>query len=310
MNPKLMSCLIFCLLSGLFVAPFVGAQPSSEKAVTVYVGVWMVSVEQVDLADNSYKLDFYLWFGFNSSQISLEQVKQFEFINGSPDVYLVDSDDQGYLEYRVTGTFTKTFDFTNYPFESQELTIKLENKLLNSSALVFLASDVSGIDQEVSVAGWNLHSFEVNVAEHMYDSESFSRFSTVVVLQRPFVSSFVKSVLPIVIITAISLLAFFMAPADFAQKIGIGVTTLLAATAFHLSLVGGIPPTGYLTFADRMMVGVYVIFLYNLSVSVYGMRLFRKGSQEAEKFDRKALRILPVFLLIVVGIVVLTHLIS
>ena len=310
MNPKLITCLILCLLCGILASPFVRAQPPSEKAVTVYVGVWLVSVEQVNLADNSFKLDFYLWFGFNTSQISVDQVKQFEFINGSPDIYLVDSDDQGYLEYRVTGIFTKTFDFTNYPFESQELVVKLENKLLNSSAIVFLASDVSGIDKDVSVAGWNLHSFEVSVADHPYDSESFSRFSAEVILQRPFVSSFVKSVLPIVIITAISLLAFFMAPADFAQKIGIGVTALLAATAFHLSLVGGIPPTGYLTFADRMMVGVYVIFLYNLSVSVYGMSLFRKEPEKAEKFGHKALRILPVFLLVITVIVVLTDLIS
>jgi hypothetical protein len=290
--------------------PFVEAQDSFNEPVTVYVGVWIVSVEQVDLAANSYKLDFYLWFGFNSSSISLEEARQFEFTNGSPEMYEVDSNEQGYLEYRVKGVFTKTFDFADYPFESQELAVRLEHKSLNSSALIYLVSDVSGIDKEASVAGWNLHRFRASVSEHLYDSESYSRFSAVVVLQRPFVSSFVKSVLPIMIITAISLLAFFMVPADFAQKISLGVTTLLAATAFHLSLVNGIPPTGYLTFADGMMVGIYVIFLYNLSASVYIMRLVKKGSDKAEKFNYKALRILPIFLSAVVAVVVLTQLIG
>ncbi|MEM1575234.1 MAG: hypothetical protein QXF09_03745 [Nitrososphaerota archaeon] len=47
----------------------------------------------------------------------------------------------------------------------------------------------------------------------------------------------------------------------------------MSATAFHLALLSGIPPIGYLTLADRIMLIIYAIFLYNLSVSVYIMKL-------------------------------------
>jgi hypothetical protein len=88
----------------------------------------------VDLAASSYKLDFYLWFRFNSSEIGLDEVKEFEFTNGFPTKYEIYADEeQGYLEYRVRGDFIKTFDFTRYPYETHELTVELEHKNLNAS---------------------------------------------------------------------------------------------------------------------------------------------------------------------------------
>jgi hypothetical protein len=111
---------------------------------------------------------------------------------------------------------------------------------------------------------------------------------------------------PLAVITTISLLAFFMAPQNFAQRITLGVTTLLSATAFHLSLISGIPPTGYLTFADRMMISVYEIFLYNLASSVYIMRLVdSKRIEDASSAKRKVLKFLPVLIVVLVVVQVL-----
>jgi hypothetical protein len=150
-------------------------------------------------------------------------------------------------------------------------------------------------------------SFETNIDEHSYGTEEYSRFVSKVVLQRPTISAFIKSVLPISVITTIALLAFFISPNNFAQRIGLGVTTLLSATAFHLSLVNGIPPTGYLTFADRMMIAIYAIFLYNLSV--YIMRLVdKKRIEDTVKFNKKALRLLPMLIVSVIIVLIITHL--
>lgn len=268
----------------------------SGHTADVEVGVWLVNVEKVDLAASSYKLDFYLWFRFNSSEISLEYVKEFEFINGFPTKYNI-SQSQGYLEYRVRGDFIKTFDFSRYPFETHKISVELEHKNRNMSYLTFSDDPSSNIDEAANVAGWEIREFETAVIEHSYGDETYSRFVFSIVLERPGFSSFVKSVLPISVITTISLLAFFISPQNFAQRIGLGVTTLLSATAFHLSLLSGIPPTGYLTLADRMMLSIYAIFLYNLSTSVYIMRLVDvKKTEEAQKFNRKALKVLPILI--------------
>ena len=276
------------------------ADASPENPVGVEVGVWLVNVERVDLAANSYRLDFYLWFRFNSSELSLEEVEEFEFTNGAPSKYEVNIAD-GYLEYRVRGDFIRTFDFTRYPYESHELSVELEHKNLDVSYLVYQVDPESNVDETVNVAGWGIGDFKTDITEHSYGEETYSRFVFSLMLKRPTISAFIKSVLPIAVITTISLLAFFISPQNFAQRIGLGVTTLLSATAFHLSLLSGIPPTGYLTLADRMMLSIYTIFLYNLSASVYIMWLVdAKKTEEAQKFNKKALKLLPVLIVILI----------
>ena len=280
----------------------VKAKTSSEHPTNVEVGVLLVNVEKVDLAASSYRLDFYLWFIFDPSEISLEEVKEFEFVNGFPTKYEVEVDEEyGYLEYRVRGDFIKTFDFTRYPYETHKLTLELEHKSLNASYLTFIADPTSNIDEGVNVAGWEIGNFESTVTEHSYSGDVYSRFVFSIDLKRPTLSSFVKSVLPVTIITTISLLSFFISPQNFGQRIGLGVTALMSAATFHLSLLSGIPPVGYLTLADRMMLSVYTIFLYNLSASVYIMKLVdAKKMEDAQKFNRKALKILPILIIVLV----------
>jgi hypothetical protein len=215
-------------------------------------------------------------------------------------MYIV-CEEEEYLEYRVRGDFIKTFDFTRYPFETHRLAVELEHKNLNASYLTFKEDQTSNIDEELNVAGWVVGDFETTVVEHSYSEETYSRFVFSITLNRPMLASFIKSVLPITVIITISLLAFFIAPQNFAQRIGLGVTTLMSATAFHLSLLSGIPPTGYLTLADRMMLSIYTIFLYNLSASVYIMKLVdAKKTEEATKFNKKALKIMPILIVILI----------
>ena len=278
------------------------ANAATENPVKVQVGVWLVNVEKVDLSANSYILDFYLWFNYDPSEITLVQIQQFEFINGAPSTYVVDADEnRGYLEYRVRGTFIKTFDFSQYPFETHDLAVEIEHKSLDLSQMIFEVDSTSNIDPEANVAGWNLGEFKTSIKEHSYSDKTFSRFVFGLNLKRPILSSFIKTVLPIAVITTISLLAFLMAPQNFAQRITLGVTTLLSATAFHLSLLNGIPPTGYLTFADKMMLSVYVIFLFNLSVSVYITRFVEaKRMDDAVRVCRRSQRFLPVIIIVLI----------
>lgn len=297
------------LLTSLSIMMFnVRAERFPSNPVSIEVGVWLVNVEKVDLSAGSYRLDFYLWFRFDPSKISLEELKEFEFVNGFPTKYEVKVDaEKGYLEYRVRGDFIKTFDFSRYPFEMHTLIVELEHKNLNASRLIFTADPASNVDKEVNVAGWEVGGFEATVIEHSYGGEVYSRFIFGIQLKRPILSSFVKSILPVAIITTISLLTFFISPQNFGQRIGLGVTNLMSAATFHLALLSGIPPIGYLTLADRMMLSIYAIFLYNLSVSVYVMKLVdAKKVEEAQKFNKKALKALAALIIALILIQLLT----
>jgi hypothetical protein len=71
-------------------------------------------------------------------------------------------------------------------------------------------------------------------------------------------------------------------------------------------LLSGIPPTGYLTFADRMMISVYILFLFNIGSAVYLMKLERVNKKEqAILYNKKAQKLLPIILIALAIITVL-----
>ena len=72
----------------------------------------VINVEKVDLVANTYKLDFF-WFSWYPTQITLKQIQDFEFLNGSPSKDVVfETEEEGFVQYRVKVDFLKTFDFT------------------------------------------------------------------------------------------------------------------------------------------------------------------------------------------------------
>ena len=116
MKTRLIIIIVLCFACFLESATIMKTANAAAD-VEVEVGIWLVNVEKVDLAASSFKLDFYLWFNFDPSKISLKEIKEFEFINGAPAKYEITSDEErGYLEYRVRGDFIKTFDFTTVSF--------------------------------------------------------------------------------------------------------------------------------------------------------------------------------------------------
>ncbi len=276
------------------------AQP--KKPAEILTGVRLVNVEKVDLTANSYRLDFYLWFSWDPAQLTMGQVQDFEFLNGSPSKDAVFVDEQyGFLEYRVKGDFIKSFDFTRYPFESHTLLVRIEHKNMNITDLTYAADPDSSLDSGVSVIGWDLKSFNVYVQDHNFSNNTMSNFAFELQVARPFFSSLVKNVLPLTVIVVIGLLAFFIHPKNFGQRIGLAVSTLMAASAMHLALLSPLPPTGYLTLADRMMIIVYIVFLFNLATSVYIMRLVDQDKMDAaSRFNGKAVK-----WLIVLGVAII-----
>jgi len=91
------------------------------------------------------------------------------------------------------------------------------------------------------------------------------------------------------------MLAFFISPSNYGQRISLGITTLMAAVTNHLALTNQIPPIGYLTLADKIMITAYGMFLYSLMMSVMVMKLVdKKNVEAASKLNRKAGVLVPV----------------
>jgi hypothetical protein len=284
----------------------VSAQPqaTAQSDPTVTAGILLLDVQQVNVNSGTFSADFYLWFNSTGGP----QTVQYELVNGQATSVTVESNLTNYQEYRIVGTFSSNLDFSNFPFDNHSLSIEVESRNLPSSQLTFVPDTASsGLDPSVTIVGWNLLGSSIQAAPHAYSaSQSFSRLTFTVTIGRPDVQSFMANVFPIVLITLISLLAFFLPPTRSFERILIGVTTLIAAVEFNLSLLSQIPPVNYLTIADKMMITVYALFLYSIGVTIILARqVENKDLERAKRLNTKGAILVPFIGAVILGLLLL-----
>ncbi|MEM3008214.1 MAG: hypothetical protein QXW37_07955 [Candidatus Nitrosotenuis sp.] len=288
--------IIFLLSSTVLQAWGQGPQTHPAK---YEIGVYLLNVGKVDLQTGSYDLDFYMWIRSDDADFTKSK-PAFEFMNGRVATETITVEPH-YYEIRVKGTFLKNMNFQKYPFEQLSLTIEVEG-LDDINYVVFVPDvDTSGIDELVNIPGWRLVSNDSQIVEHHYpDGKSYSRYVFSMTIERHFLSSFLKTIFPVIIITTIAMLAFWMSPTNFAPRIGLGASTLLAAVAAHLNAANQLPPIGYLTLFDKIMIIAYALFLNNLLSMVIQMRFIDHDKKdEAVKINARMRRLMPAIIVII-----------
>ena len=288
---------------------FAFAQPSYEsnsvitttaaKGQTLYtIGVYLINIGKVDLQNGAYDLDFYVWISSNDSTTDFTKSQpKIDFMNAMNIKIDTSKVEHKYWEARVKGTFLKNMDFRNYPFDKHGLTIEVEGFDMLEN-MTFVADDkASGFDSLINMPGWNLGGAHAEVIEHHYPDGTYARYVFTFTIERAVLSSVLKIILPIIIITTIAMLAFWMSPTNFAPRIGLAASTLLAAVAAHLNAANQLPPIGYLTLFDKLMIVVYSLFLNNLLSMVLQMRLVdRKKEEQAIRVNARMRTLMPIII--------------
>ena len=100
------------------------------------------------------------------------------------------------------------------------------------------------------------------------------------------------------IIVLISLMGMWVPPDELEVRSNAGAPMLAAAVLFHYSLIQSLPATGYLTRADKLMLGVYVSLLLNMA-STWGLLLFdEEGTMRVFRFARAWVPPITMFIMI------------
>jgi hypothetical protein len=278
------------------------AQSPEERTI----GVYLINVGKIELQTGSYDLDFYIWFATDNPDVDFTQrAPRFDFMNALRTTVEPSRVEPGYYEARVKGTFIKNMDFRQYPFDTQQVTIEIEG-FDTVDKLVFKPDlEATGYDELINVPGWTLGEGRSEVVEHRYPDGTYSRYIFTFSIERAPLSSFLKTIFPVLIITTIAMLAFWMSPTNFAPRIGLAASTLLAAVAAHLNAANQLPPIGYLTLIDKVMIVVYALFLNNLLSMVLQMRLVdHDRKEEAIKVNAKMRRLMPVIIVVILAILI------
>jgi branched-chain amino acid transport system substrate-binding protein len=307
--------------------------------MVIYTGIDINEISNINPRNDTFTADFYLWFR-HKGYLDYSKI---EFLNAAEDLRLRDepimemtSQNIAYRAYRIKGDFKEAFNFRNYPFDSQTLSIRFRHKKFNSERLVFVTDDIGiqryggrtpaerlkeylGFSKEAS---WHLQDIlvfsDLGAADStlgnpgMFHAKadtaiSYSRFNVVTEIERNAKSYVLKNLIPLFIVILLGYIMLFVSPEGppFVARMSLGLLALLTAVFLRLEAAGQLPNIGYLVALDYMYFGVYVLILSGIVITVAKHRALRRGKDIlAKRLDYFGRIFQPVYIVIGIGIFV------
>ena len=272
--------------SWLFVVLLV-LTSSIATAQDVQVGLYILNLGKFDVSTGAFTADFYLDL---KCPEGCEEIN-FEFMNGRAASIEKVIDEPKEQFYRIQANLNSPVDLKQFPFDTQRMEIILEDKDDTIEEVRFLPLKAeSGIDPSIVFTGWNIDGWEAKSRRHFYPiyGETYSQYVFSVDISRIALNSFLKTFLPIFFIVLVVMFSFILDTDKITTRLGMAGSSLVASVMFHVSITNQIPPVGYLTFADKVMVLTYFILLASFIINVAILELLeRKRTEFAEKVHRR-----------------------
>jgi len=315
----LVQALLFAL--GAYVGVARAEQAPSPNPLPVTVGIYLNQIYNVNLKDNQFTVDFYIWFRWPADK-QLKPLESFEIMNGHIESKssFVDKEIKGqrYVSARVVAVINKLWDLREYPRDAHTLELQIEDSQADASELVYVPDDAnSGASPVIRLPGWELSRVQHKVQFHTYDTNygdvslptgnqsRYSRFLYSIQIGRPGVGGLLKAFLPVLISTFVSFLAFLVRPTNHEARFALGIGALFTVVASEIVVASGLPESDVLTLADKLhLISVTVIFL-TLLASAVSLRLYEDERATAgERLDRVCLKAFPIAYLLIFALLI------
>lgn len=303
------------LLTTLIAALGVGAAlAQAAEPLEVYVGAYAMTVQELDQQNNSFYADFYLWFRWTppAEDPELDPSATMEFVNNlerwgltQTPVYEVPKplpSGQMTQQFHVQGKFFSALDLRSYPLDSHRLTVEMEDTQATNATLVYLPdTDESALDAGLKIPGWAITGYKMEVVNHTYkttfgeqhgETDTFSRASFDIHIQRPRSFFIWKLMMPLLIVILIALSILVVHPSMIEVRLGAPATALLALVFLQQAYTSTLPETGNLVLLDKIYVLSYGLIVALMFITILTSHWVRDGEQiataRAIRLDRLA----------------------
>jgi hypothetical protein len=302
--PAFILVVFFALLIGFFLTLKNSFEPPQESVSAVgppeyvdpnanpiqaNIGVYIISVGNLDLATGNYFMDFYLTIRCDRSCQPDPDILN---AASAPEITRQNADTQGdtFHFYRVRANLLTDVYLDNFPFDEQVLRLSIGDKQATKSEMEFIDDpDLTGWDYgHIHLLGWLVkQKLDTNLTEDAYPAIQnglYSRYNLSVRVFKPWLSSFISDIFPVVVIMLVGLLSFLMSLDAAGERLALTSSTLLALILFHINLNSSLPPLSSLTYADKFMLVNYVTA--SISTAISAIILVLKDNEHLEAARR------------------------
>ncbi|MBE2214468.1 MAG: hypothetical protein IAE82_11405 [Opitutaceae bacterium] len=202
---------------------------------------------------------------------------------------------------RLVGAFSEVLHLEDFPFDRQIFSIRLvaTGYTAETVRLVADAEGFAAVNDQWAVSNWTLLGWDVGPASALVPAGGQAAEPASLALnlhmKRNIGYFLFKVLLPLVLISAMSWVVFWVAPEQAATKISVSITSMLTLIANRFMVDALVPRVSYLTRLDLFILGATVLVFANLVLAVAASVLAaRKEPERARAIDERCRVALPV----------------
>ena len=279
---KIFYLLLFVILiipvsvTSVFAQEGISEESSELKQPVEYkIGIALANIGKIDRESGSYELTFWTTIVTDESvDLTKNPPGEFDYTNGNIIRISGQNLEPHFYKEKVQGVFFNDIDFRNYPFEEINLAIHIETFFpVTADDVIFTINQeymAPELYETVSVPGWEILN---PTAETYIDSAPWADFphaKIVFPVTTDPNGTFVKKIFPIIIITIFGVATFWMTPRRDGDRLQILAAVLAATVFYHVGFfLAELPPIGYSTMADKIMIASYSLYIYSLVVVIF-----------------------------------------
>lgn len=272
----------------------VGAAGTGPEQVEV--GMYLNQLLNVDLETNTFDADFYLWMKWKGD---IDPTTSYDFVNqtNSTSMKILPTYEKPtvdaatgvkYQSWHIQATFVQPLTFAEYPKTGYSMHIGIQDNTYDSSALVYVTpTGLQTATPVVSPGGWDVSDPTASVTDVVFNTNfgdpaataplTFSEADFSFTIERSDPTRVIKAILPIIIIMAITLLAFLIPAHHLDGRLVLTVTALISAVLLHDAAIAELPAVGYFVAIDKVYLLSYLVVFLTLLECVVVYRWDKEG---------------------------------
>lgn len=271
------------------------AIPAKADPAKVNVSVYVLSLGKLDLDRATVPADFYLTFDCGDAQCP---PFDYEIMNGRVAGTSKVEDLPNRKMFRIFAELRPTVDLRRFPFDSQTISIIIEDKGLEKDELTLVADiKKSGLDPDIALPGWTIGNWSAASRDHTYETleEAYSRYSFSVEVSKHGWNAFLKTMMPIIFIFLIVTFSYVIPVEKTDTRLSAATAALVASVMFHVNITNQNPPLGYLTFADKIVLVLYGFLFLTIAYNVVVYEFVQRKREDRARKIHETMKFKVIF---------------
>jgi hypothetical protein len=270
-----------------------------EFAATMKAGLFIKNFPTFHMNKNNFTVDATMWFEFYGSQLSLDVIDKFTFLNAriisksAPDIKI--NKDKLLVTYQIVFDMRGNLNYKNFPLANHMLSIVMVNYSIMTNEMFFDELDQTNsfiLSPEITGAEWAVHSTKTlpgmivaNLDDHVKDKNvEYPAIGFTTTFVRKSFKDLLVLFMPIFTAGLFAWLSLLMNVSNEVGRFSLAITAFTAILGYRFVIEQASPQVGYFTLLDKFYLAFlalcFFVFVFHLVITAMWYVVDKKRSSD------------------------------